>query len=177
MSQDNYKPVRDVAPDYYPPITRLEAEKAVKRIYRKFGKLDSGRQLKPPYYGRARTCWISPRETQGHFKGWGRLIHDCSHLIFRRVYPFKKPHNALHVHYETQIASYVVGAGWLDGSLKPKLTPKRNIKEVRYERMVKREREWSSKQKRATNALRKVRQELKVYQRRHPAIVSLDTSA
>ena len=169
MSNKDYQSVDAALPDTLPPITRREAEKARDRIYRKFGKLDSGYRIKPY---RVRRCWLSPTQTTGHHKGWGRLIHDCSHLIFRRVYPHKLPHDPLHVHYETEIAKYVAGSGWLDGSLRPKLKPKQDIKVVRFERMVKREREWSAKQNRAANALAKVRKEIRAYQKRHPSTCS-----
>ncbi len=173
MSDEDYKSVRETLPDILPPITRAEAEKAVKRIYRKFGKLDNGRKMTRYNWSRdIRRCWLSPKPTSGHWKGWGRLIHDVSHNIFSRTYPDKTPHNPLHVSYETKIAEYVAASGWLDGGLLPKEKPKGDIKAIRYDRMLKRRKVWQSKLGRARTALAKTEREIRTYESRHPALQS-----
>lgn len=151
-----YEPVRQTLPGVLPPITRHEAQAAVRALYRKFGKLDSGRQLKP--YP-VRRCWISPKPTAGHHKGWGRLVHDVSHLIFRATYPRKRPHDVLHARYETDVAAYVAASGWLHGSLRqaPKAAPTRDQKMaaelVKVEARLK---SWRTKAKRAATAIKKL---------------------
>jgi hypothetical protein len=161
MADSDYQPVRDALPPTLPPITREEARRAVARLYRKFGKLDSGRVLKPHP---VRRCWISTEPTSGHWKGWGRLIHDVSHHIFGRVYPNKRPHDKLHSHYESEIARYVASTDWLQGGLKPKqkrkptLDERRAEKARRYEDALKR---WRAKAKRADTAIRKYERSLK----------------
>ncbi len=157
MSDADYQTVRDALPEVLPPITREEAEKAMKRLYRKFGKLDSGRRM-IRYRGGVRRCWISSKPTRGHWKGWGRLVHDISHDIFDRVYPYKRPHDPLHVQYETDIAKYVANSGWLEGGLipkakvKPTKLEKHSIELQKVDAVIKK---WESKQRRAHTALKK----------------------
>lgn len=121
MSDADYQPVRDALPETLPPITKPEAVRAIKRIYRKFGKDRNNRRI-PPWVRRneiwVRRCWLSKTPTKGHWKGWGRLIHDVSHDIFGRIYPHKRPHDPLHAWYEAEIARYVASTNWLQGGLK-----------------------------------------------------------
>lgn len=164
MADIDYRPVRDALPDVLPPITREEAEKAVKRLYRKFGRLDSGRKLKPYRGGKARRVWISTKPTKSHWKGWVRLVHDVSHLIFRSVYPDKRPHDKLHSWYEAEIARYVAGTDWLDGGLKPKPKPKPTADERKEADRLKAEKaiaRWRTKARRADTAIRKYERKLK----------------
>jgi len=165
MSHADYKPVRKALPETLPAITRVEAEKAVKRLYRKFGKLDNGYQMTRYTWSRGvRRCWISTKPTSGHWKGWGRLIHDVSHNIFARTYPNKLPHDPLHVHYETKIAEYVAGTDWLDGGLKPKVKPKPTKEEKRLAEIVRTKaalKRWNTKQSRAQTAIKKYNTKLK----------------
>ena len=175
MSDADYQPVRDALPEKLPPLTREEAEKATKRIYRKFGKLDNGRRRRnyPSHFsgkfGVARRCWISKEETSTVDRGWGRLIHDVSHDIFGATYPKKKPHDPLHVRYEQMIAEYVAESGFLEGKLKPKTKPKptkhkKNLLDIeKIEAAIKR---WDSKQRRAQNALTRLYKARREWQRR-----------
>lgn len=156
MSNERYAPVREALPGTLPPITRQEAERAVRALYRRFGKLDSGRQLKP--YP-VRRCWISTKPTQGHHNGWGRLVHDVSHLIFRATYPNKRPHDPLHARYEADVAAFVAASGWLEGSLRPKPKPKPTLDQKRAQELASIEtrlKAWRTKQKRAATALAKL---------------------
>lgn len=160
MGTDRYAPVREALPAVMPAITRIEAERAAAKLYRKFAP-DRWKARKPV----ARRCWISRSETAGHHKGWGRLVHDVSHSIFRLHYPRRRPHDPLHSHYETMMAEYVVAQGWLDGKLKPRTKAKPTREERRSAELVKVEaaiKRWETKAKRAATALKK----LKAKQRR-----------
>lgn len=171
MSDADYQTVDDALPDFLPPITREEAEKAMKRLYRKFGRLDSGRRM-TRYPGGVRRCWISKRDTRGVHRGWGRLIHDISHNIFGRIYPRKRPHDPLHVQYETDIAKYVAQSGWLKGGLipkarvKPTKLEKHSIELGKADAAIKR---WEAKQRRAHTALKKWRTKRSRLRRSQPA--------
>ena len=154
---DRYEPVRATLPDTMPAITRVEAQKAANRIWRKF--VPKAQQLNVER--RVRRCWISRSSTRGHWKGWGRLVHDLSHQVFRRIYRgSRRPHDPLHAKYEADIAAYVVEMGWLDGRLKQKVRvkarPAPSDKLVRTEAAIRR---WESKAKRAAAALSKLRRQ------------------
>jgi hypothetical protein len=161
LPADRYEPVRAALPEVLPAITRQEAEKAQRRLYRRFGKLEDGRKVRPY---QVRRCWISPRPIYGNDKGWGRLIHDVSHHIFERVYPSRRPHDPLHAHYEAEIARYVATAGWLDGTLKPRPKAKPTLIQKRLAELVKVEaalKRWTTKANRAATAIKKLRRKHK----------------
>ena len=123
-NDQRYVPVEQALPAELPAITREEADKACARIFRHFGAkaLGGPNMLYDARWRRpTRRCWISPRPTKGHDKGWGRLIHDASHIIFRRRHPSFRPHDGGHARLEREIAQYVVAQGWLTGSLKTKV--------------------------------------------------------
>jgi len=166
-----YRRVDDALPRVLPPLTAHEAERAARAIYRKFAKPD-GRK-KPfgarTYYRRDwcgrtttakhRRCWLSTKPTAGNDRGWGRLIHDCSHDIFRLTYPNRNPHDPLHAPFEIDIARYVVERGWLDGKLKPKAKVKPTREQKRATDLARTEAaiaRWTTKKKRAETALKKL---------------------
>ena len=165
-ADDRYESVRTALPDVLPPITRIEAERALAKLRKHFDppavtarrkRYEKTRGDKLRYH--ARRCWISPKPTTGTRRGWGRLIHDVSHNIFARVYPFRRPHDPLHAKYETDIAQFVVESGWLSGSLRPGEKPKLALNEKRARELTRIEAaitRWESKQRRARNALRKL---------------------
>ncbi len=156
-----YDRVRAALPATLPPISRVEAERAARRIFRHFGSVTlGGPHMTHPakFNGRVRRCWISKNPTGGHLKGWGRLIHDVSHSIFRRRHPNFRPHAGGHATLEAQIAAHVVSQGWLEGALLPKKSTltsdqKREARLGEIEAAIKR---WQTKQKRVANALRKL---------------------
>ena len=126
IANDRYQQVRDVWPEEFPPITRVEAERAARKLIARFAP-----KGKKKWRVRTRQVWVSPRPTKGHWKGWGRLIHDISHDVFEWTYPTRRPHDPLHVHYETEVAKYVMEKGWLDGKLKPPPKKKPTLREKR----------------------------------------------
>lgn len=162
IGDPRYAPVTATLPATLPPVTREEAERAARRLYRAFLKADTlgagGRVVK--FGGKVRRCWISSKQTSGHYKGWGRLVHDVSHRVFEWRYPQLKPHHGLHARLEAEMAQYVVAQGWLDGKLRPPVKPapdaaqKRALKLARTEAAIER---WQSKQRRAENALKKLK--------------------
>ena len=105
-----------------------------------------------------RKCWLSPRPTTGHHRGWGRLIHDVSHWIFERRHPGFRPHAGGHARLEREIAAYVVGCGWLAGALVKAQPPTSRADELadRLARIEARIARWEGKRKRAETALRKL---------------------
>lgn len=154
---NRYALVPEQLPAELPPITRIEAQRIADQIVRRFYP------NKPKGYGgRIRRCWLSsvPTAATNHNKGLGRLIHDFSHRAFRRVYPHKRPHDPLHVQYESDIAAFVAGSAWLkrvSAPKAPKAKPTTNEKRARE--LLKTEASiarWESKQRRARNALRKL---------------------
>jgi hypothetical protein len=159
-----YTPVVQALPATLPPLTRAEAQRAARRLYRQFLTAEDcgegGRVVK--FMGSARRCWVSPRPTSGHRKGWGRLVHDVSHGIFRWRYPKLRPHHGLHAKLEAEIAAYVAGSGWLDGALKPKAKAKFSIDErraMKLARIEQRLERWQAKERRAQTAIKKLKRQ------------------
>jgi hypothetical protein len=167
-----YQLVDDALPDVLPAITREEAQRANELLCRHFGKVSMGpvTMLKVVAPRFTRRCWLSSEPTRGtnHRKGWGRLIHDVSHRIFRRRHPHFRPHAGGHATLEREIAQYVIAKGWLEGSLiKRKLKVSRNEKRTvilkRTEACLAR---WESKYARAGNAIKKLKRRYAALKRR-----------
>jgi hypothetical protein len=146
-----------------PAISRLEAERAARRIYRHFGAVALGGPLMTGaarFSGTVRRCWITPRVNDGLDKGWPRLVHDVSHRIFARRHPNFRPHAGGHAVLEREITEYVIEQGWLTGKLKPAAARKATPQERRDKRLAQTEAaiaRWESKRRRADNALKKLR--------------------
>lgn len=143
------------------PITRLEAERAARRIFKRFGKVADGspNMTGPAEFRRVRACWVSLKGNRID-KGWPRLVHDVSHDIWEKRHPSAKPHGPAHAALELEITRHVLEAGWIQGRLRPPEPAKLTA----AERQAKRLREtiaaiarWESKQRRAERALRKLR--------------------
>jgi hypothetical protein len=161
---ERYQQVDNTLLVMLPAITRFEASKANRLICRHFGKRFLGPvtmlvDVEP--YARVRVCWLSAKPTHGadHCKGWGRLIHDLSHYIFRRRHPRFRPHECGHATLEREIAAYVVSKGWLEGTLKPEVAAKQTTEERRLaslERLDERLKRWDVKQRRASNIIKRL---------------------
>lgn len=152
-----------------PPITRLEAERAARRLFKRFGKVEDGSPSMsgPAAFRRVRACWVSAsgRRTD---KGWPRLVHDVSHDIWRRRHPRLRPHAPGHGALELEITRYVLGKGWLAGALRPPEPKRATASERHAKRLVETITaidRWESKQRRAGNALRKLRARLRRLER------------
>lgn len=154
-----YKLVEAYLPATLPAITREEAERAAKRLFRAFGGVNLGgpNMVRPARLRYAvRRCWISTKPTTGHFKGWGRLIHDVSHDIHRARHPNARAHDSGHHVIERELAMYVAARDWLSGGLKPAPGAKPSLgdKLTKIDDALKR---WATKARRAETALRKLK--------------------
>ncbi len=163
-----YVPIATVLPTVLPAIDRKTARRYAEILVRRFGRLGLGspNQSRPAslsdwgHTAGGRRCWASttPTDSSNHFKGWGRLIHDVSHIVFSARHPSFRPHDGGHATLEREIAEYVVRKGWLEP--KPKIDPK----VVRAARLRTRLQRWESKAKRAQNAIKKLRRTLARYE-------------
>jgi hypothetical protein len=154
-------------PQLVPPITRHEAEQAAERLFKRFGKAkEYPRQHTDLTFanswcnGKARSCWITTKPNAGLSKGWQRLAHDVSHLVFRARYPHLRPHDGGHAALEAEVAAHIVNAGWLDGSLKPKPKAKPSAAD-KLARCNELWQQWERKRKRAENAQIKLRSKIR----------------
>lgn len=121
---DNYAPVNAAWPATLPAITAHEARIASHRLAVHF----KGHIRRQP-----RRCWISARHlSNGTARGWWRLVHDVSHIIFvqtnRKV---RRSHGGWHAELEQAMVRYVLDKGWLTGSLKPVKKPALTLDERR----------------------------------------------
>lgn len=179
INDPRYAPVEHALPPLCPAITRAEAEIASQRLLKAFGKRTADRpaQYRDATWNRpARRCWLSSKPTHGDspHKGWPRLIHDISHIVFAARCPRSRLHGDGHAALEAEIASYVVQMGWLTGSLKPKAAAKPTGND-KLASLVEREQRWEAKLRRAENALKKIRRQRKAFERR--ALTAEKTSA
>lgn len=172
MAHDDkrYVPVATTLPHILPAITRQEATRAAVKLYRHFGGIEHGsadmvRRARWAFPYRcdrgALPSWTSktPTASTNHDKGWGALIHEISHDIHGQRCPRLRPHDGAHAKLEAEVAAYVVAKGWLAGTLKPtpKAKPTPHAKRVaRLANIDKRIKKWTTRQKRATTALRKL---------------------
>lgn len=172
MAQNDkrYEPVATTLPPLLPAITREEATRAAKKLYRHFGGTEHGsvdmltRARWRRHYRSKRGAlpsWVSKHATahDNNRKGWGALIHDVSHDIHDQRTPRLRPHDGAHAKLEAEVAAYVVAQGWLAGTLKPSPKAKPTPHERRVAKLAnldKRIKKWTTRQKRATTALRKL---------------------
>lgn len=169
-----YVPVGQALPDTLPPLNRADGMRYAQRLVKKFGKLGLG----SPNQTRAaslydwritdgRRVWISTRPTRrdNHHKGWGRLIHDVSHIVFAARHPSFRTHDGGHATLEREIAEYVVRKGWLTPAPRKHEPDPVDRKKVRQHRLLVRLKRWESKRKRAETALRKLRHSLRRIER------------
>ncbi len=150
------------------PCSRQEAERASRKLFKRFGKVQDGspNMLRPSRVRRVRRCWIRKAGQRYYtFTGWPRLVHDVSHYIFGDRHPSFKPHAGGHSALELEISEYVFAQGWLDGKLKPATKAKPSTDErraIEAARVAANLARWESKRRRAETAIRK----LKAKQRR-----------
>jgi hypothetical protein len=172
-----YVPVAQSLPDVLPAITRAEAEKAATLLLKKFGnkreasaRVGFNLTFKTSWHrGKARRCWISSKPTAGHFRGWGRLIHDVSHTVFEHRHPTWRPHDHGHAAVEAEIAQFVAQSGWLDGGLRPapkKAPTRQEALDKQVAAINARVARWEAKARRAERALKKLRRQRQALARR-----------
>lgn len=163
-----YVPVGQALPDTLPPLDRATAAKRARQLVRHFGRLGLGspNQTRPASLNdwgisnwSGRRVWISTKPTKrdDHHKGWGRLIHDVSHIVFAARHPSFRPHDGGHAAVEREMAEYVVRKGWI--FLQPvKEKPLRKV--VALERDKVRLAKWMTREKRAHNAVKKLKRSI-----------------
>lgn len=160
-----YQRVNDAWPADIPELTADEATRAARKLFR-FAtgrtftgqvRITSGQRFNRIARG---TIYVNP---QGYrpYKGWVALVHDLSHYL--------KPcrHGGEHARFELRMIKEVIKRGWLTGVLRSvtvAATPddKRAQKIARLEARLK---SWETKQRRATNAIKRITKSLKYYQR------------
>jgi len=165
-----YDPANDWSTQI-PPITREEAERAAKRLIRKFGSrkessIPRAKDMEGPK--EVRRCWIAVTEPYGDLdRGWRRLVHDVSHRIFRYRYPKRRPHDSLHARLEAEMVRFVLASGWLTGTLRPaeKEAPKRDHQAVRYARAKATMERAEKRLKLAQAAIKRIKPKLRYYER------------
>jgi len=142
-----------------------EAVSAAKRLYRKaMGKpfrgtfkITSGNR-----YNWIRRNVFSVNPGGHHFGAWRDLVHDISHYAHQRLHPDSPAHGSIHRTLERELAIYVIESGWLTGKLKSKAVPKAKPtgdqkRLLEGARIAERIKSWEAKERRAQNALKKLR--------------------
>lgn len=103
--------------------------------------------------------------------GWHGLVHQLSHKIHYRkngARPDYAEHDWRHEALELAMIRHVVTKGWLDGRLRrePKPAPEVDHARTRRDSTLASISRWTTKAKRAENALRKLRRRLRYYDRK-----------
>ena len=164
QNDPRYAPVAQALPEVLPAITRVEATRYYGMLVRHFGRASmmpvgvaEARNNKPVpvnYVSTGRRCWASTKPTRGHFTGWGRMIHDASHHVFRYRHPSARPHDGGHATLEREMAAYVMARGWLNPKpAKVTAKPAPSDKLAAIDAKLKR---WQTKAKRAATAIKKL---------------------
>jgi len=107
-----------------PPLTRADARWYARLLLKAFTKKQdcAVRGYRYPlsrtwwyadYTKRGRRCWVSRKPGYSLDRGWGRLVHDCSHVAFRFRHPNWRPHEHGHEELELEMVHYVVSQNWL----------------------------------------------------------------
>ena len=165
-----------------PYVTRVEAEKAVRKLMFKFGKP----KFAPPYiksnmikFRSVKDVWyktyvcLSGDPTSPN-KGWRDIVHLISHKVYRYRHGFAKnrqngfsPHSIQQAELELEMAKYVVDQGWLNGVLKPKVVilskdEKQKKKLEHYQKLISK---WQTKLKLANTFIKKYNKKIKYIQK------------
>ena len=172
-----YKEVNAAWPVPCPIPTGKEAITGVKRLIRVahrhakeegvgFGmkkyqfKITSGRRHTWPHRG----IWnVNPNEKRWNGQGgWAEIVHSVSHWATYKYWPSESNHSPRHVYIEKMLTDYAV-KNFLDGQLKRPEKPKPDPIEAKRTRLNARIMAWEGKERRAANALRKLRKQAKRY--------------
>jgi hypothetical protein len=151
-----------------------QAINAVRRLYR-WGigenwtgpiKLTSGRNYTWTHSG---VFMVNP-DASHHGGGWKALIHDLSHYLWRKANKGMpvRPHEKGHAKLELAMIKQVIKRGWLQppvDKIKPVPAKGDKIKKV-YDRLQKRRMDWQRKERRAVNALKKLKRQMVYYEKR-----------
>jgi hypothetical protein len=154
----------------FPPLTRPEAYRAMRRIYHRFGgmagKIDKAELME----SRTSRGWVSRTPTVGCDAGLGLLIRDTAWAIFHRAWILdpadtisanqrlrERAINRLREreHLTATIMQYAIEMGWLSGALR-KTPPAAITIEARKLEISEKLKRWRSKAKRAATAIKKL---------------------
>lgn len=179
----------DVNARSYPPLTRVQSYVFAHQLLAKLGAPSlcavqgiedaTGRPMFPArrvlmnifsqYTGGSkrlgRTCWASTRPTTGHDKGWGRLIHDVSHMLQQYRHPGERPHGGSHSGIEKEVADCVDRNNMLERS-QPKARDRDAERLLLLEHKRALVERWAAKERRAVNAQRKLLRQITALKRR-----------
>lgn len=152
-----------------PQLTEASAINAARRLW----KWGMGEKLRYPIEITSgnRYTWIrSGKLCVNPEKGWHDLIHDLSHLIWRRANVGEeiRPHEKGHAKLELRMVKEVVKRGWLNPEPPKEEAPKptkQDVQSERYERINARIQAWEAKERRAKNAIKKLREQRAYYER------------
>jgi hypothetical protein len=173
-----YAPVESALPEMLPVIKRVDALKMYVRLVNRFGRdLDAipvgvleARGGRPIESRRTtgRKCWASSKPTRSadHDHGWGRMIHDASHYVFRLRHPNARPHDGGHAKLEREMAEYAATRlipAFIEHQTVKKVRPTLSEKVAHTQDLIIR---WERKAKRADTALKKLRRRLKALERK-----------
>jgi hypothetical protein len=173
-----YSSVNELHALGYPAVNRREAGKAAKLLIRVFGKPEDASAVRELHMRKSgllrewtdgdstgsRRCWASQSPTKEFHKGWGRLIHDMAHMVYRYRHPGQRPHGDGEGAIEFQIAYFVrYNTDWLKGSLRAKKIVKANPLPALEDRLEL----WQSKLKRAENAIKKLNRKIAYHRRKN----------
>jgi hypothetical protein len=90
------------------------------------------------------------------------MIHDVSHRVFRYRHPGFRHHEQGHAKLEYEMAVHVITSGWAGDKPLIKKPPKPSsieAKRIRLMRVYQLQREWETKETRASNKLAKLARE------------------
>lgn len=162
-------------PAAVPALTEDEAVKAVKKLYRFVAKRSWKGDLRVMRTSEWTKNYRAIRfgrdaKTGRQFirinvkLGWRELVHDLSHWMpWHLGMREENSHGAAHARLEARMIREVVRRGWLDGKLRPVARaprPRPDPREEKRRRTVEAIARWESKERRAANALKKLRRSL-----------------
>lgn len=162
---DHYDVVNAAWPKDIPPCSREEAKRAALKLMLAF----AGRRYSRHVY--VRKCWIAASEPYNDIRrGWRRLVHDLSHIVYRIEHKrgVFHAHGGIHARLEHAMIQHVLEKGWLTGKLKEKVAPKATPTD-KAARIAERIKRWESKLRRAETALKKLRRTARYYEKREVA--------
>lgn len=157
-----YERVNSTWPAEVPPLTKDEAIRAAKKLYR-FVRHETFRGTVTVTSGRNYSRAARYSIVVNPDRGWRDLIHDLSHWLCR------DRHGGSHARVERRMIKEVLKRGWLEGNLKS--TPKAIVRPVekRYSNAVNNLKRWRSKLKRAETAIKKLERRVKYYEGKRDA--------
>lgn len=130
---------------------------------RKF-KLTSGRRITWPRHG----VWsINPdeRRRSAGLGGWSEIVHSVSHWAQRQFWPTENPHGPRHVWLERELAAHAIECmpRWVVATAGEKIKTKPDVRAVRAARVAARIKRWTTIERRATKALKKLHRQARYY--------------